>query len=72
MKIDGTNKEVMWAIGDEEGIIHQGTEEEMACAFQIMTWDEKTLKNMHQEERLAELKAKYRVQHKGKIIMSQI
>lgn len=67
-----TGQTGVWAIGDEAGVIHTGTEDEMNCAMQIMTWDEKTLKNMHQEERLAELKSMYRVPHKGKLIMSKL
>lgn len=62
----------LWAIGDEEGVLHTGTEEEMQRAWFIMTWEEKVLKNMYTEMMLTDLKAKYRVPHKGKLLMGRL
>lgn len=61
-----------WVIGDSEGVIHEGTEEEMQRAIIIMTFEEKVLKNMYSDKQLTELKAKYRVQHAGKLLMTQL
>lgn len=59
-----------YAIVDEaNNTLFTGTEEEMETAFRILAWTERTLKNMHQESRLTELKAKYKVPHTGKVKM---
>lgn len=59
----------MFQIADDEKTLFIGTEEEMQLAYFIMAWDEKTLRQMFQEERLQQLKDKYRVPHVGKIKM---
>ena len=62
----------MFQLVDDERVLFKGTEDEMQLAYFILVWDEKTLHQTYQEDRLVKLKEKYRVPVKGKVRMLRV